>query len=283
MRVWRHDRDGRLQDAPSLEKPAEEKKAEAGSADQAPETPAAPETQKKKVLWLKGKGPAGKPVAAKPPAGFEKHRETPRMDDEELEAIESRITGEFQRRMAAKKRELPPRPPKPVKPSPVPTSEIAQAGKMEAPPEPPIESIFTISLDRTPLQRFIQRLVDAGVRTVIDIRTDDAMLAAGLVKARDLAILLKEAAGIEYRQEEVLVPRREIWVHYQTHKNWSLFSAAYVRQLDKMRAAVLLNRALFAKAPVALIGEGGEAEHDYRQLAAQYLQARWGITNIIRL
>jgi hypothetical protein len=282
VRVWRQDRDGRKQDASGQETAAAEKSeiAETPVAPEKPNEPVAEDTQKKKVLWFKGTDPAGKPVAVKPPAGFEKHRDTPRIADEELDAIESRITGEFQRRMAAKKRDVPPRRERPAHAA----ATAAKAGdKEEMPQEAPIEVIYTISLERTPLQRFIQRLVDAGVRMVIDIRTDDAMQAHGLAKARDLAILLKEAAGIEYRQEEVLVPRREIWAPYQSHKNWSLFSSAYVRQLDKMRAPVLLNRALFAKIPVALIGEGQDAEHDYRTLAAKYLQARWGITSIIAL
>ena len=180
------------------------------------------------------------------------------------------------KRTSIKSRQLPKLPPLARE------AESPDPAKGEAKVEP-IAAVYTIGIGRMSLQKLLQKLVDAEVKVVIDLRSEEATMAPGFAKGRDLAIVMKEAAGIEYRREEVLVPRREIMFQYIRDKNWSRFMESYRGQLAKQRAEKLLSRDQFTKNRVALIGEEKEPTHDQRLIAARYLSEKWQILRIENL
>jgi hypothetical protein len=226
-------------------------------------------------LWIKS---AGSKIVKldKPPPGYEKHKhiEHYQVDDEEEQhryrhkrRMEKKRSGSRPRRMrkreAFQTRSLDPTTPK--------RQHIH------------IERVYTIGMGRQSLQKFIQRLVDAEIELVIDLRSEEAMLGPGFTKGRDLAILLKEAAGIDYRRDEVLVPRRELLLQYNRDKNWKRFAEGYYDQLRRQRAENVLSREQFGKFKVALIGENISPERDQRRIAADYLKEQWGILGKVNL
>lgn len=260
VRVWRGDRDANKR--PSVK----EEKSEAPTADESKVT-----TGRK--LWLKV-GDSGKVKQQKPPAGHEKHHDLTSYRAEEQEE-QRRIVAELrQKRKLRARTQIRP------KPQPTPPAEKAPEPEQKA---TPIEAVYTIGLYRTSPQKFMQKLVDAGISLVFDLRSDEAMFAPGFAKDRDLAILLKEAAGIEYRRDEVLVPRRELVQRFVSDKNSTRYAQNYAYQLSRGRVEKIIDRDLFVKHKVAFIGETKKGENDQRHIAAEHLKERWGIYSIVEL
>ena len=147
----------------------------------------------------------------------------------------------------------------------------------------PPKVLFTIGLGRQPLQRLLEVLVDHGVQLVADICVLAGAGTPGFKKGRDLALLLKEVAGIEYRREELLLPSRELLIQFWRDKNWTRFEAAYIDQLDSQQVEEALNKDLYGKLKPCLLGDDMEPEHDYRTVAAEYLRRAWKIDRIKHL
>lgn len=65
---------------------------------------------------------------------------------------------------------------------------------------------YTIGFTQTSAERFFDRLSEAGVRRVIDIRLHNTNQLAGFAKRDDLAYFLGALANIEYMHELSLAP-----------------------------------------------------------------------------
>lgn len=143
--------------------------------------------------------------------------------------------------------------------------------------------LFTIGVGRQKLQKILQRLVDNRINLVIDIRFYADVATPGFKQSRDLAILLKELAGIEYRREELLVPTRELLVQYGRDKNWKRFESSYLELLASRRAEEELKMEQYSTMKACLLGEDVSPERDYRRAAAEYLQRWWKIGKINHL
>jgi len=150
-------------------------------------------------------------------------------------------------------------------------------------PQHQIQSIYTMHMSRSNPQRMLQTLGETEISVVIDMRPNAAMYAPGLVKPRDLAILLKETAGIDYRREEVLVPGLELVRRLENDGNWSRFRDAYLRQLSRIRVEEILDESYFARNKVVLLGVSRDPEKDMRGLLAGYLQTVWNINSVHHL
>jgi hypothetical protein len=148
-------------------------------------------------------------------------------------------------------------------------------------PKPAV--LYTVGMGKRQLQNLMQLLVDNGVQLVADIRTYAAVSGAGFTRERDLAFLLKEVAGIEYRREEPLVPPREMREQYRRDRNWSRFEESYLQMLRLSHVEAILDRELYAATKVCLLGDLESAEQDYRRLAAEFLQKHWNIGRIEHL
>ena len=163
-------------------------------------------------------------------------------------------------------------------------SRGAQPRPDEDRPQPaPIEVLYTVGFGRRPLQKLLQLLVDNDVGLLADLRADAAAPVAGFRKDRDLALLLKELASIDYRHEEILVPHRELFERYRRDSNWSRFETGYIELLRAQRVEEKLPRAVYAAARPCFLGAIRSPERDYRRLAAEYLTTKWQIGSIEHL
>lgn len=235
-----------------------------------------------KKLWVKGKNHSKTGDA--PPAGHDKHKDVTSYYVEEQE----RMHAERQkRRIERRKRAMT------AKPAPAPTSDstenplsassiLPETAESEI-YEPDVEVIYTVGFAGLSVQKLLQKLVDVEVNIAIDLRTDEIMLSPGFSKARDLAILFKEAAGIEYRREDILTPRREICSTFINDRNWLRFTKSYQSQLARMKVEMTLNRKMFSVNKVALLGDKSNFEKDHRSIVAEYLKEAWHVTSVINL
>jgi hypothetical protein len=137
--------------------------------------------------------------------------------------------------------------------------------------------LYTVGMGKRPLQGLMQLLVDTGVGLLADLRVYAAESGPGFTRERDLAFLLKEVAGIEYRREEPLLPSREMREQYRRDRNWSRFEESYLKMLSMAHVEEILDRELYASTKVCLLGDQESAAQDYRRLAAEYLQKHWQI------
>ncbi len=145
-------------------------------------------------------------------------------------------------------------------------------------PQPAV--LYTVGMGRKKLQNLMQLLVDAGVEMVADVRTYAAESGPGFTRERDIAFLLKEVAGIEYRREEPLVPSREIREQFRRDHNWHRFEDSYFELLRVERVEENLDPEIYASFKTCLLGDPESADHDHRRLAAEYLQKKWKIGRI---
>ena len=143
--------------------------------------------------------------------------------------------------------------------------------------------LYTVGMGRRQLQELMQLLVDTGIEMVSDLRNYAAESGPGFTRERDLAFLLKEVAGIEYRREELLVPQREMREQFRRDHNWGRFESAYMAMLRAERVQEVLDRERYAALRTCLLGDSDSAEHDHRRLAAEYLKQAWEIGAIRHL
>ncbi len=163
-------------------------------------------------------------------------------------------------------------------------SHGAQHKPNEVRPQPaPIEVLYTVGFERRPLQKLLQLLVDNGVGLLADLRADATVPVPGFRKDRDLALLLKELAAIDYRHEEILVPQRELLERYRRDGNWARFEAGYLDLLRAQRVEEKLPREAYAAARPCFLGANRSPERDYRRLAAEHLADKWKIGRIEHL
>ncbi|HUX06471.1 MAG TPA: DUF488 domain-containing protein [Acidobacteriota bacterium] len=147
----------------------------------------------------------------------------------------------------------------------------------------PAAVLYTVGMGRKKLQNLMQLLVDAGVQLVADVRAYAAESGPGFTRERDIAFLLKEVAGIEYRREEPLVPSREIREQFRRDHNWHRFEESYLEMLRSEKVEESLNPEIYAAVKTCLLGDPESAEQDHRRLAAEYLQQQWKIRRVEHL
>jgi len=153
--------------------------------------------------------------------------------------------------------------------------------ELKEPPNPAL--LYTVGMGRRPLQHLMQLLVDKGIELVADVRAHAAEAGTGFTRERDLAFLLKEVAGIEYRREELLVPTREMREQYRRDKNWPRFEEAYLAELSEAKVEETLDRERYAAVKACLLGDHESPDFDHRRLAAEYLKQAWNIETIRHL
>jgi uncharacterized protein (DUF488 family) len=84
-------------------------------------------------------------------------------------------------------------------------------------------TVSTIGFTKSTAEGFFERLLSAGVQTVVDVRLHNTSQLAVFAKAEDLAYFLRRIGGIQYLHQPLLAPidsilrhtrkRREIGAH----------------------------------------------------------------------
>ena len=133
-----------------------------------------------------------------------------------------------------------------------------------------MSKVYSVGYQRTPLAVFINRLRDASVDAVIDVRLRNTSHLAGYTKRDDLAFLLREGFDIAYEHRPELAPTSEILDDYGRDDDWPTYEARFVSLLSE-RAAENLGREILGRydSPCLLCSES-EPTHCHRRLVAEY-------------
>ncbi len=143
--------------------------------------------------------------------------------------------------------------------------------------------IFTIGFTQTTAEHFFDRLRDAGVERVVDIRLKNDSQLAGFAKARDLPYFLRELIGADYIHEPLLAPTAELMDSYKKQKgDWSVFREAFTALMAERRIEAELDAADF-EVPSALLCSEASAEQCHRSIVVDYLAEKWGDVEAVHL
>ena len=97
-------------------------------------------------------------------------------------------------------------------------------------------SVSTIGFTKTTAEEFFKRLLDAGVKTVMDVRLHNTSQLAGFAKADDLAFFLRRIGDIQYVHEPLLAPTDQMLKAYKKEKgDWRAYEKRFLGLMSERR------------------------------------------------
>jgi uncharacterized protein (DUF488 family) len=142
-------------------------------------------------------------------------------------------------------------------------------------------TIFTIGFTKKPAAVFFQKLRDAGVKRVIDVRLNNVSQLAGFSKKDDLRYFLLEILHVDYVHESLLAPTKEMREEYKKNKSWPDYEKAFLVLIKERQIEEKIDPAMIAGS--CLLCSEDRPHHCHRRLVAEYLQGKWGGLNIQHL
>jgi uncharacterized protein (DUF488 family) len=135
--------------------------------------------------------------------------------------------------------------------------------------------VTTIGFTKTSASRFFERLRNAGVKTVFDVRLHNTSQLAGFAKADDLAYFLKEICGVEYVHQPLLAPTDDILKAYKREKgDWGVYQEKFMNLMAERQIEKRLDPVAFQGS--CLLCSEATPHHCHRRLVCEYLNDKWG-------
>jgi uncharacterized protein (DUF488 family) len=135
--------------------------------------------------------------------------------------------------------------------------------------------VSTIGFTQTTAEGFFERLVQARVRKIIDVRLHNTSQLAGFAKADDLAYFLKRIGGIDYVHEPLLAPTEEMFKAFKKEKgDWDVFQRSFLELMADRRIEARLRPESLQGS--CLLCSEATPHHCHRRLVCEYLNERWG-------
>jgi uncharacterized protein (DUF488 family) len=143
--------------------------------------------------------------------------------------------------------------------------------------------IYTIGFTQTTAQRFFDRLADARVERLLDVRLNNTSQLAGFAKAQDLPYFASRLIGATYEHEPLLAPTQDILDAYKKRKgDWTVYEREFAALMQSRRIHEVLSLAAFERRTALLCSEA-EPEHCHRRLVVEFLAERWPGVEITHL
>lgn len=135
--------------------------------------------------------------------------------------------------------------------------------------------VTTIGFTKTSAAGFFERIKQAGVKKVVDVRLHNTSQLAGFAKADDLAYFLKQICGVEYVHQPLLAPTDDILKAYKRDKgDWSLYQGRFMSLMAERAIEKRLQPEAFQGA--CLLCSEDKPHHCHRRLVCEYLNDKWG-------
>lgn len=138
--------------------------------------------------------------------------------------------------------------------------------------------IFTIGFTNKKAERFFEKLRQAGVKRVVDVRLNNVSQLAGFSKKDDLQYFLRAIAGIDYVQIADLAPTKELLDGHKKYKgDWAVYEKEFLDLMRRRRIEDSLAKDIIDQG--CLLCSEDKPHHCHRRLVAEYLQRHWeGVT-----
>ncbi len=139
--------------------------------------------------------------------------------------------------------------------------------------------IYTIGFTRKSAETFFNRLMEAGVKRLVDIRLNNVSQLAGFTKRDDLRFFTRAICGIDYIHVPELAPTGDILDAYKKQKgDWQVYERQFVDLMTARRIEELVARELLDSG--CLLCSEEKPDQCHRRLVAEYLRAKWGDVEI---
>ena len=139
--------------------------------------------------------------------------------------------------------------------------------------------IFTIGFTKKSAETFFTRLINAGVRRLVDVRLNNVSQLAGFTKRDDLHYFTKANCNIEYVHLPDLAPTKDILETYKKHKGeWTLYEEQFLNLMRSRRIEEKTSPEMLEGA--CLLCSEEKPHHCHRRLVAEYLKEKWGNVEI---
>ncbi|MEM9213687.1 MAG: DUF488 domain-containing protein [Cyanobacteria bacterium P01_F01_bin.150] len=148
--------------------------------------------------------------------------------------------------------------------------------------------IYTIGFTKKTARTFFSRLINAGVKTVIDVRLNNKSQLAGFSKSPDLEYFLGEIGNINYTHQLNLAPTKNILDAYKKPGgkrgklgDWDQYTRQFNALMAERRIEETLSPELLDGG--CLLCSEATPHHCHRRLVAEYLSDRWSDVTIHHL
>lgn len=134
--------------------------------------------------------------------------------------------------------------------------------------------IYTIGFAKKTAEQFFTKLLQEGVKRVIDIRLNNESQLAAFTKKRDLEYFLRKIGGIEYIHLPDLAPTKEILNEYKKGgRDWSLYEQRFMNLMKSRKINELISPQLLHES--CLLCSEPTPDFCHRRLIVEYLQKHW--------
>jgi len=130
-------------------------------------------------------------------------------------------------------------------------------------------TLYTIGFAQKKAEVFFNILKDNNIKRLIDIRNSNTNIYAGFTIRDNLRYFLKELVGIDYNENKLFAPTKEIRNRYKEDKNWDIYRKAYLQLLNERNAIESITAEIVENA--VLLCTEPTADFCHRRLAAEYI------------
>jgi uncharacterized protein (DUF488 family) len=142
--------------------------------------------------------------------------------------------------------------------------------------------IFTIGFTKKSAETFFNRLKDAGVKRLVDVRLNNVSQLAGFSKRDDLRFFTRAICGIDYLHLPELAPTQDILDAYKKQKgDWQLYERQFLALMTARRIEETISREVLDGG--CLLCSEEKPHQCHRRLVGEYLREKWGDVEVEHL
>ncbi|PRI17397.1 DUF488 family protein [Pectobacterium versatile] len=135
--------------------------------------------------------------------------------------------------------------------------------------------VFTIGFTKKSAEYFFNELNKNKIKTLIDVRLNNASQLSGFAKKNDLIYFLKNLCGIDYVHMDELAPTKEILAPYQQKKiTWDQYEYEFLNLMEKRSIEKSIDILTLDRS--CLLCSEDKPHLCHRRLVLEYLNSKMG-------
>jgi uncharacterized protein (DUF488 family) len=142
-------------------------------------------------------------------------------------------------------------------------------------------NVYTIGFTKKNAETFFSFMRFFHIKTLIDVRLNNASQLAGFAKKDDLKFFLRELSSTEYVHLLELAPTRELLAPYQKGEiSWAAYEEKFLDLMAKRNVERSVTAALLDQG--CLLCSEHEPHRCHRRLVVEYLNQTSGLDLIVK-
>lgn len=142
-------------------------------------------------------------------------------------------------------------------------------------------TLYTLGFAQKKAEAFFSILKDHKIKTLIDIRQSNTNIYAGFTIRDNLRYFLKEICDIDYVENKLFAPTKELRDQYHKDGDWQKYEYGYLELVRTRNAIASLTPELITSA--VLLCTEPVADNCHRRLAAEEISRHFKNIRIIHL